>query len=44
MQIERHLKDIKKHGSRLGNLKRKLTNEFMSGKLRIPPEALKNVQ
>lgn len=34
----------KSHITHLSNLKKKLTNEFLSGNVRIPPEVLENVQ
>ena len=38
------IKTYKSHITHLSNLKMKLTNEFLSGNIRIPPEVLKNVQ
>ena len=43
-QLDQYIYQVKHNNVTHTNLKRKLTNEFMSGKLRIPPEALKNVQ
>lgn len=43
-KIDNTIETYKSHITHLSNLKKKLTNELLSGNIRIPPEVLENVQ